>query len=1072
MKRLLLFIVFLLPFLASCTKEIREDVTGGGNDRVEVRIDLDTVESQEQPGTRSLVNVSSAEEIKRGAAFVMNTDGTLSDAGYVTFSSTKSFLVSLNKKTAYDIYVICNYRDGDLTSCLTKAENGTLTASDLNALTFTCESKSAFQGLGSTGMPKAGITSISNTQIVNGNEAVTCVVENLYSKWNFKINKASFEALGYVVAAVSISTTYTNTKAPWFTSGYSVPRTDAGKAQLKAIDEGTTADVSSLSSNGTVVLYALENCQGTKTCSHWYTAYDEFGTYKDFLTRVKLNINAKDQFNNDRVFSYMVCLGADCTTDFNVRRNVNRTVMISLADDKDDPHNWFAFDEHYISVRNNESVTVGYSTSSSSTPSFSMSTTNYTVSHNGDHAYSSTDGCYKGTVTVVAKTGSGGAELSGSVGDVSDQAQVVIAPNETVYPAVRLQLVEDLLPPAFETKTISSLTWSLSPSDVEYATIKTVGSGKRLVGLKKKPASIQGGYVFPKYHVVFSDGFEIDGKIPVKAEGVHMTISHSDVLAGDIHHLDVFGNSIDFTVSYLTDDNNSDISSMDVDWGVYTQRLEPSTFVQESSLDASGALEYFVSASKGAYLDESNVRDFSVAINKVSHTVTVGGKSTTYAILNQIGKYAEVVFTPANSEAASSVTCYFNLDSPYTASSDTYVLNNNLLMRDYTYAYDGSYMEFGPPNASYSAGGHDQYVSFNALGSASIDFSHCFASGGTIDAALYSGSSAADPGDFTVSFNSKGKSLVFTKKKAIMGYSSGSYKFKARFYNKNCSTYTPFVEIANVGVYLYSAIVTKITAYDQFGSVITSNSFSGPVQWTASPEIVGREEGVTGLSGTAYSALTASGGITVTTSNRFTGQTAGQLYVPAGIPSTVTYGRYVNVSSQGDYFVWQQYKSGAIAPNPSPMPTTVNGYAQLYDRFFFSNSGAGLGSNYLDFRRGTALSASQDDRFSSMYRVISYPGIIYYDMDNLVGDATRKYTVSVSGSALSSLEHDGKMYWSTNNPYIIFIEGITDRKYFIGKGISDNGEEIGMLDPDEPIVVPDPDPEEPGIEEPGFEITP
>ena len=413
--------------------------------RVPVNLGADNFDGQASsaPETRSVVDIQSVERFHDAILFVFYSDSeettnlqslrgkivSVDGKPLIYETAEQQFSMDLPLEVDLDIYAIVNCGDNKEISAMKKND---LTVDELKTLNFVCEDSDALKKLESSGMPMAGVV---HTRFTSEELSLTIKVKRLFARYDFYFVKDDLEEAGYQVTGMSISACRSNTMVPYFQEGYMVPHSSAGVQQVKTIDYGTEQDLVELnkgSKDHPVTLYFLENCQGNMSgASKWYEVYNKVRTYQAFMSYIDLRLEVESPEAKKDIFHYYIFLGSDCTTNFDVKRNVLKTIKLNLSlSPSIISQSGFKFvDNDVIVLAPGESVSVQFVTSESSkdkifnehnpegllsvTPPSSISTNT-----TGIYQYA-----YQGSFTVKAANNvPNGAEIKlvGGAGDACD----------------------------------------------------------------------------------------------------------------------------------------------------------------------------------------------------------------------------------------------------------------------------------------------------------------------------------------------------------------------------------------------------------------------------------------------------------------------------------------------------------------------------------------------------------------------------------------------------------------------------------------------------------------------------
>ena len=172
-KRLLLTLVpTILLLFTGCGREVESSLT---RDRLEYApVTVRIAAPEEGPDTRSLLPAD-AEHFRKAALFAFGSDGRI-----LTYRQRKggrnvaievdrtSFDWLLPMRTDLQVYVLVNY--GSLSALGLSLNDPNLTQSDLDNLTFSCPTVSAFSGLEASRLPMTGVARKTITNYGDGLE--------------------------------------------------------------------------------------------------------------------------------------------------------------------------------------------------------------------------------------------------------------------------------------------------------------------------------------------------------------------------------------------------------------------------------------------------------------------------------------------------------------------------------------------------------------------------------------------------------------------------------------------------------------------------------------------------------------------------------------------------------------------------------------------------------------------------------------------------------------------------------------------------------------------------------------
>ena len=341
-KRLLLTLVPTVLLAAGCNREVDFSQT---RDRLEYApVTVRIAAEEDGPDTRSLIPAE-AEHFRNAALFAFGSDGrilayrNIEDGKNVAIEVTrKSFDWVLPMNTSLEIYALVNYPS--LSALGISLSNPDLTKRDLDNLTFSCPTVSAFSGLEASRLPMTGVVRKTITHYGDGLEIP---VKRLFAKYDILFDASSFTEKGYTLTSGYMEARNCSTAVPYFGSGFKV---DARHGSLAAsMDRLTDAQLLALFDRSlpdydadhperdrTATLYFLENCQGDiGTASSWEQVYYELGeSALQYATYVEVYLTAAKAGKTED-FRYRIYLGkTDQKSNFDVRRNLSKQLTLTL----------------------------------------------------------------------------------------------------------------------------------------------------------------------------------------------------------------------------------------------------------------------------------------------------------------------------------------------------------------------------------------------------------------------------------------------------------------------------------------------------------------------------------------------------------------------------------------------------------------------------------------------------------------------------------------------------------------------------------------------------------------------
>lgn len=336
MKRLFIFIFssVLLMGLSACQREqfgLPEKPLEFATFKVNLGQNTDGLDSVE--ATKSVVNFD-AEGFQSAVLYAFYTYGGQQKCLYIS-APGKSFEWDLPLRTEMDIYCLYNY--GDLVppsgSSAESNPGGTKTA--LESLVFTY--KGQMSAFNDSGLPKAGITHITNSQLQSGSDIVTIKVKNLFAKFELKFDVSEYLDSGDEYSISSVGVYNMNKSVHYFSpSGGDA----ASSIESTVADFATASDLISFNNNGGFTLYVLENMQGTRNNPNygwtdtWMLAQSadlSRCTYALITVNITNGGNPKATYTSYAYLNNTEGAAFPSTKDFNIKRNVFKSDIIHIT---------------------------------------------------------------------------------------------------------------------------------------------------------------------------------------------------------------------------------------------------------------------------------------------------------------------------------------------------------------------------------------------------------------------------------------------------------------------------------------------------------------------------------------------------------------------------------------------------------------------------------------------------------------------------------------------------------------------------------------------------------------------
>lgn len=342
-KRLLLTLVpTILLLFTGCGREVESSLT---RDRLEYApVTVRIAAPEEGPDTRSLLPAD-AEHFRKAALFAFGSDGRIltyrqreGGRNVAIEVDRTSFDWLLPMRTDLQVYVLVNY--GSLSALGLSLNDPNLTQSDLDNLTFSCPTVSAFSGLEASRLPMTGV---ARKTITNYGDGLEIKVKRLFAKYDILFDADSFTEKGYTLTSGYLEARNCNTTVPYFGNGFKVDGRHGSltasldrltDAQLLALFDPSLPDYDAAhpEKDRTATLYLLENCQGDLgTASSWEQVYYELGADRmRYATYVEVYLTAaKDGKSED--FRYRIYLGkTDQKSNFDIQRNLSKQLGLAL----------------------------------------------------------------------------------------------------------------------------------------------------------------------------------------------------------------------------------------------------------------------------------------------------------------------------------------------------------------------------------------------------------------------------------------------------------------------------------------------------------------------------------------------------------------------------------------------------------------------------------------------------------------------------------------------------------------------------------------------------------------------
>ena len=219
---------------------------------------------------------------------------------------------SLNMKLltgyAYDIYAIANTGEKDAPVYESGIPSFSCQISQLNDL--------------NNGIPMA--CSMTDIQVSPGMEPITLTLIRMASKINFRIDNSAMPRLKVTSLCLKQSPL-----------DYKPFATNSAATTVANGDYATAADLISLNAGNTASFYMLENCQGLLlpgNTDQWRKVPDYIPAKKDICTYLEVGTEFQGSGSPTGTVTYRLYLGQDNCSDFNVYRNTDNGIILTVTE--------------------------------------------------------------------------------------------------------------------------------------------------------------------------------------------------------------------------------------------------------------------------------------------------------------------------------------------------------------------------------------------------------------------------------------------------------------------------------------------------------------------------------------------------------------------------------------------------------------------------------------------------------------------------------------------------------------------------------------------------------------------
>lgn len=291
------------------------------------------IEAGDSTKTRS--SISASETAVEDLNIYAYYNGTLETSAFI--ESPSSFKLELIKGRRYNLYVLANM--GEI--------EGPHQENEMSGYRYSIRAISDISG----SFPMAW--QYPEYTVSGSSPKVSISLERLITRIRFSIDRSSLD--DFSVTAVKLRQGALKVR-PFSTDSKAESTSDVGDG-----DYASSSDLNTLNSGGTVTFYALENCQGVLLPSNTDPEAKNPEAISDkslLCTYLEMTASYSGQYEGVDVSSdnviYRFYLGNDNRTDFNVRRNADIKVNLTVTEDR-------IFDESWKVSYGDDLPTVSYS---------------------------------------------------------------------------------------------------------------------------------------------------------------------------------------------------------------------------------------------------------------------------------------------------------------------------------------------------------------------------------------------------------------------------------------------------------------------------------------------------------------------------------------------------------------------------------------------------------------------------------------------------------------------------------------------------------------------------------------
>lgn len=294
-------LLLLAATVFSCTPSELIQPDGSSGEKHDVRVTLSVLE--QSPATKSSFSATQS-NIDNVNIWVV-TGGQIVSHQYLG-QDQSAVIFSLQKQMTYSFYALANiYRDmsGDFTT-LDQLKACAVQMPDID------------MSLASRSFPMAGVS--ESLTLDRGSANVDVPLERLFSKVVFKFSPDTDLAAQNVKVQSVVLRNAAGSVLPFSAGGYAPAVYDG--------DYASVSDISTLNEGGQIEFYCMENCCGKTNNNDPWSKLPEKAPYGS-PTYVEMKATV-DGFQMSGNITYRFCIGADNTSDYNLRRNMIYTVTL------------------------------------------------------------------------------------------------------------------------------------------------------------------------------------------------------------------------------------------------------------------------------------------------------------------------------------------------------------------------------------------------------------------------------------------------------------------------------------------------------------------------------------------------------------------------------------------------------------------------------------------------------------------------------------------------------------------------------------------------------------------------